>query len=256
MFLKVKEAKYMAKILSISIHSDDSEYAMGGTTKLLVDKGCEVTYLNIRSDLNPAKREQFDTYSKAGAALLGAKKIILDYNDSTDLYRTNEKTVRQVAQVIRDIKPDIIFMMYPSDNHIEHVECAKTTREALFLARDFCPNEIYSMECGPFQSMCYMQPDLYICIDSVISDVEKSNLYFAPYLWNEKEKSASFRGYEAVTCHYNAGWPQTAKYAEGFKIEKYPFGNNDFLLRSSLKDEFCWCSIKMYHPLAHPLFHS
>jgi len=246
----------MTKILSISIHADDSEYAMGGTTKLLVDKGCEVTYLNIRSDLNPAKREQFDTYSKAGAALLGAKKIILDYNDSTDLYRTNEKTVRQVAQVIRDIKPDIIFMMYPSDNHIEHVECAKTTREALFLARDFCPNEIYSMECGPFQSMCYMQPDLYICIDSVISDVEKSNLYFAPYLWNEKEKSASFRGYEAVTCHYNAGWPQTAKYAEGFKIEKYPFGNNDFLLRSILKDEFCWCSIKMYHPLAHPLFHS
>lgn len=246
----------MTKVLSISIHADDSEYAMGGTTKLLSDKGCEVTYLNICPDLSAPDRKQFDAYSNTGAALVGAKKIILDYHESTDLYRTNEKTVHEVAKVMQDIKPDILFMMYPSDNHIEHVECAKTTREALFLARNVCPNEIYSMECGPFQSMCYMQPDFYICIDSVISDVEKSNLHFAPYLWTEKEKSASFRGYEAVTCHYSAGLPQTAKYAEGFKIEKYPFGSNDFLLRSILKDEFCWCSIKMYHPHAHPLFHS
>jgi LmbE family N-acetylglucosaminyl deacetylase len=243
MFLKVKEAKYMAKILSISIHSDDSEYAMGGTTKLLVDKGCEVTYLNIRSDLNPAKREQFDTYSKAGAALLGAKKIILDYNDSTDLYRTNEKTVRQVAQVIRDIKPDIIFMMYPSDNHIEHVECALTTRDAIFAAavEDIYPNEIYTYECGPRQSMCYFVPDLYIGVSAAEQTLKECMVSFAAKhadgerLWREKEVEIQLRGYE-----------KGLGLAEGFKIVKYPDDNKDFLLREILNDEFRWGGNKMY----------
>ena len=249
----------MTKILSISIHADDSEYAMGGTTKLLTDKGCEVTYVSITPEMHSdvAKTER---YSLEAASFLGAKKIILDYKGDPDIYRTNDYTVRQLSKVILDTKPDILFMTYPSDNHVEHAECAKSTKEALYLARAACPNEIYSMEMGPFQSMCFMLPQLYINIDPVIADVEKANLHFshigAAGLWNEKEKAASFRGYEAETCSYNAGIFKHIRYAEAFRIEKYPFGSNDFYLRALLADQFLWSSLKMYHPHAHPMFHS
>ncbi len=250
----------MTKVLSISIHADDSEYSMAGTTKLLTDKGCEVTYLNICPSIHYHGPEDPAKISHEAAALVGARKIILDYKDDPEMFRANPKTTHQVAQVLRDIQPDILFMMYPSDNHIEHVECAKTTREALYLTRGIVPKEIYSMECGPFQSMCFMTPQIYIDITPVIEDVKKANLHFTPtagaYLWYEKEKAASFRGYEAATCNGNAGLPRDIQYAEAFCIEKFPYGNDDFLLRSILQERFQWSSLKMYHPHAHPIFHS
>lgn len=256
----------MTKVLAISIHVDDSEYSAAGTLKLLADRGCDVTILNITPNFRDPDRAASDKQSIEAAALVGAKKIILPYDAKTKFYRTNEDTVRKVEGVIREVQPDILFMMYPTDNHLEHTECAKTTREAIFAAsvgRDkACPNEIYSLECGPFQSMCYMRPEVYICIDSVIEDVKNCMLYYkqagawGPGLWEEKEAAARFRGYEMATCVANAGDGRSVKYAEVFKIEKYPAGNRDFLLREILKDEFSWCSLNMYHPHAHPIFRS
>ncbi len=245
----------MYKVLSISVHPDDSEYAMAGTAKLLADKGCEITFLNICNDIHYHGTEDSARNCTEAAAIVGAKKMIIDYKDDPEVFRTNPKTSRQVADVIEEIRPDILFMMYPSDSHMEHVECAKTTREALYLARGAVPNEIYSMECGPLQTMCYMSPHIYVDITSVIEDVKKSNLHFAPligtYLWYEKEKCSAFRGYQAAICGGRG-----AQYAEAFCIEKFPYGSNDFLLRSLLPEQFTWCSTSMYHPHAHPLFHT
>ncbi len=254
------------KALSISIHVDDTEYSIGGTLKLLADKGCDVTILNITPNFRDPDRASSDKQSIEAAALVGAKKIILDYTPESDFYRANADTARKTEAVIREIRPDILFMMYATDNHMEHVECAKTVREALFVASTgkdkASPNEIYSVECGPFQSMCYMQPEAYVCIDPVIGDVEKCMLHFnqagagGEGLWIEKKAAAAFRGYEMTTCVGNAGDGRKVQYAECFKIEKYPAGNNDFLLRSVLKEHFSWCSLQRYHPHAHPVFRS
>ncbi len=254
----------MTKVLVIGIHVDDSEYSVGGTLKLLADKGCDVKILNITPNLRDPDRAASDKQSKEAAAILGAEKIILEYAGETALYKTNEDTVRKTEAVIREIRPDILMIMYATDNHMEHVECAKTVREALFAASvgkdKACPNEIYSVECGPFQSMCYMRPEAYVCIDPVIEDVKKCMLYYnqagagGEALWIEKKAAAAFRGYEMQTCVANAGDGREVQYAECFKIEKYPAGNNDFLLRSILKEHFSWCSLRMYHPHAHPVF--
>ena len=256
----------MTKVLSISIHVDDSEYSIGGTMKLLKDKGCDVTCVNITPNFRDADREHSDTQSIEASAIVGAKKIILDYETQDRFYAHNKDTVRKLEAVLYEERPDILFMMYPTDNHLEHVECAKTASEAIFRVSGgkdkVCPNEIYSVECGPFQSMRYFDPHLYIGIDSVIKDVEKCMLYFqqagawGPGLWEEKEVAARFRGYEMATCVANAGDGRSVKYAEGFRIEKYPKGKSDFLLRQILKDSFCWCSLNMYHPNAHPVFRS
>ncbi len=252
------------KALAISIHVDDTEYSIGGTLKLLADQGWDVTILNITPNFRDPDRATSDKQSIEAAALIGAKKIILDYTPETNFYRANADTAKKTEAVIREIKPDILFTMHATDNHMEHVECARTTREAIFAASvgkdKACPNEIYSVECGPFQSMCYMRPEAYVCIDPVIEDVKKCMLYYnqagagGEGLWIEKKAAAEFRGYEMETCVANAGDGRSVRNAECFKIEKYPFGNNDFLLRSALKEHFSWCSLRMYHPHSHPIF--
>ncbi len=256
----------MTKVLAIGIHEDDSEYSIGGTLKLLKDRGCDVTILNIMPNLfvSDSDIEEHNKNSIAAAEVLGVKKIILDYPHDTRFYRVNEYTVRKTEGLIKEINPDIIFMMYPEDNHIEHVECAKTVKEALFGAAvgagNVSPNEVYSVECGPYQTMCYFRPHFHVCIDSVMEKLEESIMAFdklgigAKYLWEEKRISAEFRGYEMATGTANARDGRTAKYAEVFRIEKFPAGNKGFILHEILNDVFCWSGTRMYHPNASEVF--
>jgi LmbE family N-acetylglucosaminyl deacetylase len=231
------------KVLVIAVHIDDAE-CLTGTMAQLIDKGAEVTYLNIKhyqhyKGNNPIA----DAQSMRGAELIGAKKIILDYNIDK-YYRTNGQSIRDTEQVIRDINPDIIFIMHPEDNHIEHVECAHTAREAIFAAAvdGYIPNEIYSFATGPKQSMCYFEPDIYIDVEEKLDDIKRVFLNFCAEnangerLWNSERVSKEYRGLECGL-----------KYADGFKITKYPSGSNDFLLREVLCDKFRWAGNKMYY---------
>lgn len=231
------------KVLVIAIHIDDAE-CITGTMAHLIEKGAEVTYLNLKHYQHyKGNNPIVDAQSMRAAELIGAKKIILDYNIDK-YYRNNEQSIRDTESVIRTINPDIIFIMHPHDNHIEHVECAKTARDAIFAASvDGCvPNEIYSFECGPKQTMCYFEPDLYINVENKLDEIKAVLKIFdaehadGDRLWNETRISKEFRGLE---CGF--------KYAEGFKIIKYPTGSNDFLLRSVLGDKFRWAGTRMYY---------
>lgn len=231
------------KVLVIAIHIDDAE-CMTGTVAQLIEKGAEVTYLNLKHYMHyKGGSPEVDAQSMRGAELIGAKKIILDYNIDK-YYRNNEQSVRETEQVIRNINPDIIFIMHPQDNHIEHVECSRTAWEAIFAASvdRFVANEIYSFEVGPKQNMCYLEPDCYVDVEDKIDEVKKVFLNFCAEhangedLWRHARIAREFRGTECGL-----------KYAEGFKILKYPNGSNDFLLRSLLGDKFRWAGTRMYY---------
>jgi len=231
------------KVLVIAIHIDDAE-CITGTISQLIEKGAEVTYLNLKHYQHYKPNNPIvDAQSMRGAELIGAKKITLDYNLHRH-YINNEKSFLETEAVIREIKPDIVFIQHPHDNHIEHVECAKTAREAIFAAAvdGIVPNEVYSYETGPKQSMCYFEPDLYVDVTDKMDDVKKVFLNFAAEhadgerLWHEAKVTREFRG---IDC----GFPC----AEGFKIIKYPNGSNDFLLRSVLGDKFRWAGTRMYY---------
>jgi len=232
------------KALSISIHMDDSE-TMGGTLSLLAKRGVDVTILNIKPYMHHIGGiPEANAQSMKAAEVLGAKKIILDYS-GTRYYKCNEKTVRMTEEVIRDINPDIVFVMHPRDNHIEHVECARTAREALFAAAvdHIVPNEIYSYESGAKQSMCYFTPDLYIDVSSELAELEACDKVFnqkhadGNHLWDMRQRYIKFRASE---CGLD--------YAEGLKIIKNPNLNNDFFLRQILEDKFRWGGNGMYWP--------
>ena len=233
------------KALAIGIHNDDCEYAIGGILALLCEKGWDVTVLNLAPNTH-SPTEEDEAQSMQAAKVLGAQKIVFDYTQS-EFYRNNEESIEKTKNAIVDIKPDIIFMHYPKDHHSEHVQVAQTTREAIFRAAvaGACPNEIYAMEFGPMQTMCYFNPDIYINIDSVLDKVEASLLSFnlkhasGTGLVREKKVCARFRGYMGAGAE---------SYGEALKIVKYPSKNNDFLLKEVLNDYFRWAGGPMYFP--------
>ena len=233
------------KILATGIHIDDIEYGMGGIVALLSKMGHEVLCLNPKPYQHyKGRNATADAQSMRGAEALGAEKVILDYND-TKYYKATENSIRACEDVIRSFKPDIVFIMDPKDNHIEHVECAKTVREAIFAAAvdGVCPNEIYSYETGMLQSSCYFNPDIYIDVTEASENIKASMYAFsvehtgAERLWREKEYTARFRG---LASNYEL--------AEGLRIIKYPKGGNDFYLRTLLEGKFRWAGTDMYYP--------
>ncbi|MBQ2709926.1 MAG: PIG-L family deacetylase [Clostridia bacterium] len=233
------------KILVTGVHIDDCEGGVGGTTALLTRLGHEVVFLNIKQYQHYKPRNlKADAQSMHAAEVLGARKIILDYS-GTKYYKNSEKTVRACEEIIADFKPDILFMQRPLDNHIEHIECANTLREAIFAAAvdGVCPNEIYSYENAPLQTMCYFQPHFYINIDEVRDRKKECLSTFAvehaagEKIWQSKAVCHEYRG---LAC----GFPL----AEAFMIVKYPDGGNDFHLRNLLAGKFRWSGTKMYYP--------
>ena len=233
------------KILSIGIHMDDCEFGMGGIAALLAERGHEVLFVNQKPYMHyiggvPGANEQ----SIHAAELLSAQKIILDY-DQTKYFKNNEKTTRELEEIIRDFKPDIAFIMHPKDNHIEHVESYLNARDALFAAAvdGIAPNEVYTYECGPNQSMIYFVPDILVNVTPVEETLKESLVSFAQKhadgdrLWREKTVIAELRGH---VCG--------ARLAEALKVIKFPEGNNGFFLLDALKDCFFWNGSKMYYP--------
>ncbi len=236
----------MMKAMAIGIHNDDCEYGAGGILALLAKRGWDVTVVQLCVGHLAKDRQKAARESIAAAELLGVKKVILE-DHCKSFYRTNDQTVDALCHVICEEKPDIIFVMHPRDNHIEHVETAKTARNAIFAASvaGFTPNEIYAMEMGPLQSMCYFTPDLYISITDEEAQLEACLRAFFPdnphsgeWLWREKRVSMALRGHEA-----NRGL------CEGLMIVKLPSKNGDFLLREALGDKFRWGGTSMYYPL-------
>ena len=90
--------------------------------------------------------------------------------------------------------------------------------------------------------MCYFEPDIYIDVEEKLDDIKKVLTNFCAEnangerLWNSERVSKEYRGLECGL-----------KYADGFKIIKYPSGSNDFLLREVLCDNFRWAGNKMYY---------
>ena len=231
------------KLLVIGVHTDDCEYGIGGTSKLLSDRGWEVEFFNLCPYKFSPNPETDLARSKEAAKILGATKIAEVPKNKDWWYNTPEHSKEIEAEIIR-FKPDVIFMQWFQDNHIEHVESAKATMNAIFGAsvKGARPEEVYAYEAGPMQTMPYFQPDLFINITDVKASVEKALDHFGlpdgKILIKEKEICSRYRGW--------ASRRPTFEYAEALKIIRFPRSQNDFMLRQALDDCFSWCSPGKY----------
>ncbi len=243
------------KALFIGAHNDDCEYAAGATSALLADKGYEIIFLNpaVRHRV-PLPKEDFQRalwQQEEAARLLGARKIIMGphgeapYQYDDVMYTCDKENMLAIRKVLREERPDIIFIHWPKDNHVDHTAVSRCSMDALCLASHdgWSPREVYAFEAGPYQTMVYFHPDFYITADSVMDRVKESLLVFdqpgagGEWLWKEKEVCAAFRGHTAGV-----------RYAEAFKILKFPVGDqgSELWLRRDLEKYFSWAGFNAY----------
>jgi N-acetylglucosamine malate deacetylase 1 len=126
----------MAELLVIGAHPDDVEIGMGGTIATSVHQGHRVTILDL-TDGEPTPMgspERRRAESEAAARALGVERRITLPLPNRYLVDTVENRVA-VAEVIREVRPEILFLPYGVDAHPDHVAAERLGEAARFYAK-------------------------------------------------------------------------------------------------------------------------
>jgi bacillithiol biosynthesis deacetylase BshB1 len=123
------------RILAIGAHPDDVEIGMGGTVLVLRGQGHEVTLCDLTNgEPTPVGTPERRLAEAAAAAeLLGVRRITLDLPNRELVDSIPHR--RQVAEVIRRVRPDILFVPYWVDAHPDHVAASALAEAARFYAK-------------------------------------------------------------------------------------------------------------------------
>jgi len=123
--------------LAIAAHPDDIEFYMAGTLLLLKAAGWGIHYLNLSTGncgsttMSAAKtRATRQAEAKRAANILGAHWHAPICDDLEILY--DLKTLRQIAAIIRDVKPSIILTHSPQDYMEDHMNTCRLAVTAAF----------------------------------------------------------------------------------------------------------------------------
>lgn len=226
------------RALFIGAHNDECEYGAGGLAWLLHQAGVHTMFYNTAASPEQCSLE--------AAAMLGAEKVAED--SLTRVWINSEEHVNRILQVILEFKPDILFLHYPQDTHVEHRETAKASYAAVCMApaNGWQCREIYAFEAGPDQTVQYFKPDFVVDISDIMGLLAQVYHHFGQELGDqllqEKTVSAAFRGLK-----------QNYLYGEAYKIIKFPDRGDDLLLRTILGERFSWFG-NAYYPAYGDLF--
>ena len=127
----------MPTLLAIAAHPDDIEFCMAGTLLAFAEAGWETHYFNVSSGnlgsatipgdvLAPMRRAE----SQAAARVLGATWHGPVASDLEIFYTT--ETIRQVASVVREVRPRVILTHSPEDYMEDHMVVSRLAVTAAF----------------------------------------------------------------------------------------------------------------------------
>ena len=126
----------MAELLVIGAHPDDAEIGMGGAIAAFVQQGHGVAILDL-TDGEPTPMgspERRRAESEAAARALGVHRRITLPLPNRYLMDTVENRTA-VAEVIREVRPEIVFLPYGVDAHPDHVAAERLGEAARFYAK-------------------------------------------------------------------------------------------------------------------------
>ncbi|MCK9995399.1 MAG: bacillithiol biosynthesis deacetylase BshB1 [Candidatus Krumholzibacteria bacterium] len=124
-------------LLVISAHTDDAEIGLGGTIRLLADKGRRVWAVDLtRGELgtNATPDERWVESQQASAVLGLAGRAQLDLPDGF-IDSTDREQVSRVVAVIRRLKPRWIVTAPDPVRHPDHRQTPELVVRASFLSR-------------------------------------------------------------------------------------------------------------------------
>ena len=122
-------------VVAFGPHPDDVELAMGGTLLKLHASGYRTAIIDLTSGEMGTRGtpEQRAQEAEQASKILGASvRRSLDLGDGR-LERSGVAK-RRVAEVIRELKPRLVFTNYPENNHPDHTASGFLVAEAAYLA--------------------------------------------------------------------------------------------------------------------------
>ncbi len=125
----------MADIVCIGAHPDDVEIGMGATVAGMTAQGLEVTIVDL-TDGEPTPHGTHETRmteAAAAASCLGAQRRTLS-QPNRYLFDTVEARI-ELAEVLRELRPRVLFLPYPEDAHPDHLAAASIGRAARFYSK-------------------------------------------------------------------------------------------------------------------------
>lgn len=139
------------KVLVIAPHPDDEVLGVGGTMARLADEGAEVCVVIVTKAYPPEYDETIADCDRLQATeahkILGVKQTIILLLPAARLDSIPHGEInRQLREVILEIKPDIIYIPFTGDIHLDH---QKVFLSALVASRPnggFAPRTIYAYE--------------------------------------------------------------------------------------------------------------
>ncbi|MBI1846962.1 MAG: PIG-L family deacetylase [Candidatus Rokubacteria bacterium] len=194
-------------VLAIGAHPDDIEYGCGGTLTLYAQRGHEV-HLFVASDGahggDAAVRHQEQQDS---ALVIGAREVFWGGYPDTEVPLGRELIAR-IEGVIRQVRPQMIFVNSPDDTHQDHRHLAQAAVSATRYVPNFVFFEVPSTQ--NFTPNCYTNIEKVLdrklaCLEAHHSQVAKTNIEDLTIL-ELAVSCANFRGIQA-----------RVKYAEAFQ---------------------------------------
>lgn len=126
-------------VLAIFAHPDDAEIMCAGTLALLNKKGMEINIATMTGgDKGSAtlSRDEISRIRKTegvvSASLIGGAYYCLGFQDIYLFY--NSETINRTVELIRNVKPSIVFTASPSDYMVDHEMTSRIVQTACFCA--------------------------------------------------------------------------------------------------------------------------
>jgi bacillithiol biosynthesis deacetylase BshB1 len=158
--------------LVVAPHQDDAEIGMGGTVCALIAQGVKVVVLDL-SDGEPTPHGSVETRARetrSASAVLGVEERILLGLTNRAVFDTVENR-NKLAEVVRRVRPGILFAPYWEDAHPDHVQASALVDAARFYSK-FVKTELRHEPWYPRKAFYFFSTHLRVTVQpSFVFDI-------------------------------------------------------------------------------------
>jgi LmbE family N-acetylglucosaminyl deacetylase len=120
-----------ARVLVVAPHMDDDVIGPGGTLALHRQRGSSVSVVFCAAGATPEQDRQRKSEARAAAEFMGFERVDwLDFPEGA--LSLNEVALgAQLARLLRELKPELLFCPYVADHHRDHIAVALALASAI-----------------------------------------------------------------------------------------------------------------------------